>query len=835
MNYKRILLAIASFCFLVSFLNPFENPFNKIFGKLEAYKAINPPEKVYVHTDKAFYTNGETLWFKTYLVNGIDHLYSDKSKVVYVELLDIKDSIVAQRKVYIDAIGASGDIVLDSKLKQGNYHLRAYTKYMLNDTNPIVFEKDIPIWHQKISQEEIYKTNTAKNEREAAVPEEKILDKSLKVIKPKFNFYPEGGNLVTDLESTLGIKAEDEKGNGIELQGKIKDSQGNNVALFRTYKFGLGKIQFTPKKGETYTAEINGYSEEKFALPNALEKGYTLNIKNKADHILLEVATNIKYGLKDVLILGHMRGNTFFKYTEKSKNKQKYTAKLVCKEDLQDGVAHFTLFTPRGKPICERLTFIDNPENDIVLNIKPNKNKYGLRDEVMLDVSILDNDKSPIEGDFSISVVNENAKNKNGIQPANIESWLLLDSDIGATISNPNYFFVKDKKEQRKYLLDALMLTHGWRRFLWTDFIKDQVDKNKAYEPEKGIMITGKTTERKNKYAAKQSIVTLNVLNNGVFQEKKRTNKQGKFNFGPYVFNDTIKAVVQAESGGESNVSIYMNSSSPFFKLDKSKRKKPIGVDLKIAEAYLEESRQKKILDFRYDPLSIELETVEIEGKVKTRQEVINEEIRELTNTYGVPSDRLFTDSIPGTEAASAIDLLRRVGGVSIRGSYPNQKIIIRGTSSFVASTDPLFLIDGNEVPGDVFSALQANEISFLDVLKGVDAAVYGTRGANGVVAAYTYNFNRFYDREYPGVTDFVVEGFYTAKEFFKPNYNIEKIKDNKPDYRTTLHWEPFLKEKELSFFTGDQQGKFIINIEGITEQGQPIKGIYEFDVIDNL
>jgi|GEM_PF-3502841 len=46
-----------------------------------------PQEKVYLHTDKPYYSAGEDIWFKTYLVNATTHLPYTKSRFVYVELI----------------------------------------------------------------------------------------------------------------------------------------------------------------------------------------------------------------------------------------------------------------------------------------------------------------------------------------------------------------------------------------------------------------------------------------------------------------------------------------------------------------------------------------------------------------------------------------------------------------------------------------------------------------------------------------------------------------------------------------------------------------------------
>ena len=105
-----------------------DNPvFNNILGKLTTYASLNVPEKVYLQTDKDYYTNGETIWFKTYIVNGIAHTISDKSRVVYVELIDSEQNVIAKRNIYAGFDGGSGDIALAKDIIEGSYYLRAYT------------------------------------------------------------------------------------------------------------------------------------------------------------------------------------------------------------------------------------------------------------------------------------------------------------------------------------------------------------------------------------------------------------------------------------------------------------------------------------------------------------------------------------------------------------------------------------------------------------------------------------------------------------------------------------------------------------------------------------
>lgn len=65
--------------------------------------------------------------------------------------------------------------------------------------------------------------------------------------------------------------------------------------------------------------------------------------------------------------------------------------------------------------------------------------------------------------------------------------------------------------------------------------------------------------------------------------------------------------------------------------------------------------------------------------------------------------------------------------------------INLRGVSSLSGSTEPLFIIDGVPVDEDNFRSLNPNDIESLSVLKDAGAtAIYGNRGANGVVLIKT-------------------------------------------------------------------------------------------------
>ena len=121
---------------------------------------------------------------------------------------------------------------------------------------------------------------------------------------------------------------------------------------------------------------------------------------------------------------------------------------------------------------------------------------------------------------------------------------------------------------------------------------------------------------------------------------------------------------------------------------------------------------------------------------------------------YGTAKKSAFTgsaavvksDDIAKISSSNAMSALSgKVSGVQINSATgaPGQEsfsIRIRGISSINAGNDPLIIVDGAPYNGDI-NNLNQNDIASMTVLKdAASAALYGARGANGVVIITTKN-----------------------------------------------------------------------------------------------
>ena len=787
-----------------------------VVEKLETYIKTDFPEKAYVQTDKSVYSLDETIWFTGYLVNGINHMKSSKSYVMYVELVNDKDSIVDQKKIFIEKISQAGDIKISKRWKPGKYLLRAYTNEMRNNSSEYFFKKDIWIWSLKNNSEDDEKKNTASLE-------------NVELFRPNLHFYPEGGHLIEGVNNKIAIKIKDKGFEDVDLSGIVYDNEGNEVSDFKVFKFGLGLILLQPEKGKTYYASINiNGNEEHYPLPKTEPKGFLINAVNYGDHIFVNVSSTIETGLKGTFLVAHQRGVLLSKKYENDL-KTNYSINFPTK-DLNDGIVHLTLFNSSGYPVSERLLFVQNPEKKVDLTIDKSKTELSSREKLTLKLNVNDFQGNPASGNFSMAVKNLKSSPQNSYQE-NIKTWLLLNSDLRGAIESPGYFFENGSDVKRRYLLDLVMLTNGWRRFTWDDILY-KPRKKKAFEIEKGIFISGKAKNLKSRHENHSSEIRFTFIEKPPHQEVQQSDENGNFKFGPFVFFDSIPTLIEARS--TSFNSTKLRDRKVLIMLDDNKVDQKIPHDentstrfdnqeyvnaLNGVSKYLEQIKREFGDDVN------ELDEVVVYAKTKDELDQREQEMNERTN-YGTPSDRVITEDVSAADYKTVLELLRGKAGLRINGT----SVSIRGGSSVA------FYLDGMEIDSTYIETLTASDISFIDILKGPEANVFSNSGS-GVIAMYSKNGSGIGTRHIkrrPGIIDFSAKGFYVAKEFYAPDhvYGIEEQIGS--DARTTLHWDPDIRLTkdditEISFFTSDLKGDYVIEIEGVTDAGIPVHTISDF------
>ena len=650
--------------------------------------------------------------------------------------------------------------------------------------------------------------------------------------------------MVNGIETFVAIKVTDESGKGIATQGKIVDEKNQIVSFFKSQEFGLGVFKILPRANKKYFAVLG--DSLKYDLPRPLLEGYILNTKNKSDVVLIDITTNIPKGLNGLYLLGHLRGETIYKQRIPSEyDKNSYRIRFLNTE-IPSGVAQFSLFTANGDLLCERSLFIHQKDNGLQLSIDSISGSYTPRQEVSANLSVIDTDGKQVSSNVSLAVTSVDRLDLSD-RNHTIENWLLLNSDIEASLANPEYFF-EDNLESKRNLLDALMMSQNRSLFKWGKTLGQESTQEMIISPEKGITISGRIVDFKNKLESKQASVKLSILGliNGVHEAEKVTDANGEFQFGPYVFLDTVKVIVNAESfekrknGKSKNLAILIENQSTFHKRVSKNRPK----NGYILQNYKMTSPKSVFpsptsIDFQMDPKVIKLDEAFVSEKKKTRQDSINIAFKKLNPLYSKPSHRFFIDSSPGANGLEIFDVFRRLPGAQVMGSFPNQKLLLR----LRYDGSPLFIVDGVPMKMDMVQSMNTAEIEFIDVLDQSSAGAYVSRARNGVVVIYTKgSLNLSQKRKpiaVPNIKGFEVTGFSSVKTFQNTDYSASKTEHSENDYRSTLHWQPNINinnseqqnNSEIFFYTSDVPGKYVVKVQGITADGRPLSAMQVFEV----
>ena len=787
------------------------------------------PEKVYVHTDKNIYAAGEHIWLSVYLVDGISHRPGTLSNLVRVQLQDAQNKVIVEQKLYSENGYMAGDFFIPDSALPGTYQILAFTNYQRNSGDEVLFRKPVRILPGLKDIRELARSGNF-------VPRETAVYK-----KPvNLRFFPEGGDCVNGIPCRVAYVGENDAGQPVRIEASLKTKGGKEILQLKTDEYGMGSFLFKPQRGEKYQAiiERSGFT---FPLPAALDEGYHLSVQKRKTTVRIILETNIPSGLVGARLGVHLRGYMLLE-RQLAKEGGKAIVDLPI-ADFDPGVHVVTLFDPSGQPVAERLFFIPLPEGANEIQVRTDEQTYTSRKvgQVLLNMSVDGVEEDSLAmGNISLSVLPATFSNK--FKSDDIRTWLMLNSDLDRPIPcTPEMVIAGDTKIQDRRI-DEFLLTRGWRCFQW-----QQAFESEAYLPnfylEKGIYVTGKLGKYDYPHKPVPGMVFLTRTESMHFEEST-VDEDGIFYFGPYVVFDTLNIMLQGRFNRKKhleNEEKKYEKSNRYTHLEitgyKSPDLPPIEIKLpddnmgRLIDEYQDLSQKTLTIARNYDSLSITLDAIDVAGKRIIAAEKRREE---RTSLYEKPDSRVVVDSIPGATSYTFFDLVRREPGIIISGGLGQETIQMRGQTSIQGTSIPSYFIDGYQVDLEFLRYLRGSEIEFIDIIRGLRAAHLGTGGTNGAILVYTRE-GGIASTLTPGLIKTKIYGFHKARQFavFDPAAPGNR---NRPDLRTTLHWNGLIKtdkngEAVEVFSTSDQKGKFDIIAQGLRNDGQPFYGTASFVV----
>lgn len=825
-----------------------------------------PKEKLYLHLDKPFYGAGEKIWFKGYLVNATTHQDNSQSNFIITELINRSDSIVERKKIRRDSLGFHNAFTLPATLPAGDYYLRGYSNWMLNEDPDFFFSRNIKIGNSidntivsSIEYQQEDDTHYTAKIKFTSNVQAVFENTTIKYLYLENGKIKNKGKKKTDENGWISISLPDLKSPAARrIEVEFDDPQYIYKRTFHLPVFTNDfDVKFFPEGGallsiphqnvafkaqgaDGFSKEVEGFlfNSKGDTLTNFRSEHngmgiFTMNpVDNETYYVTVRTNDSItkRFDLPAIepkgisIAMSHYKQEIRYEIqkTEATEWPQKLfllahtRGKLAILQPINpkrtfgkmndslftEGITHFMLIDEQGNALSERLIFVPDHKPN-QWQITADQPTYGKREKVSLQIAAKDNEGNPVEGTFSVSITD-----RKSIQPDsladNILSNLLLTSDLKGYVEDPAYYFLnQDARTLRS--IDYLMMTHGWRRHKMENVLRTP-SLNFTNYIEKGQTISGRIMGFFGANVKKGPICVLAPKYNIIATTE--TDEKGQFIVNTS-FRDSTTFLVQARTKkGFAGVDILMDP--PQYPVATHKAPYLNGAAT-FMEDYLMNTRDQYYMEGGMRVYNLKEVTVTAKRERPSSKSIYTGGI----NTYTVEEDRLQGYGQTAFDAASRLPSVTITNGseIHIRNNSEPAIIVI----------DDIVYEDASDILKDI----QVSDMSSISLLRGADAVILGPRASGGAVVITLKDPRNLPARPAQGIITYTPLGYSESVEFYHPTYDTpEKKNTQRSDFRSTVYWNPELRldaegKATIEYYTPDSTAPEDIIIEGVDKNGK--------------
>lgn len=626
-----------------------------------------------------------------------------QSTVLNVALVDTAGVIV--KKQYHKIINGEvlGALEIPKKLKKGHYYIEAYTKWMQNFPKSTFARQPLA-----------YKTS---------------LDLSATKVTTAPLVTVEGGTLIEGIENKVIVSFNEYWDSSNDYTGSIIDNDNNVVSPIQNYSNTLGIAFFTPEANKTYSVKFN--DDKIHRLPAVVDNGFVINVNN-LDPYTAKVRVIASNASKSTTPTLEGYSNGVMRFSQKLQFKSNSFVDIdLDKYELSQGILELKLIDSEQNTAASRPMWID--KNALLITIEPQEDTS----QATHIIKVTDSYDNPIETKISLS-----ALLKEG------------DSRMQNRISDVT---IADQKKE--FFLKDLELLASYNN------MADGIDKNEEpkYRVQKGIDLIGRAYNLENRILRNTPIQVLAPSSNPPLALEVSTNDLGILHLKNLEIYGDIDLIFRTE-GEESETRIVklevisdmesiekLEASSLFNQDDEIKyteKGKVISID----------SKDKNVTDesFKFDDDSMVLDEVKLATRGKAKRKKLSPSLYNIE----VPPNRIKFQDFDRPKSLPL--LLSQIAGLQVFFDPFNPSVRMpsgNGSLLFVLDGIPLSKQgNGPDLSGgslgsvapvrtglaDIMTMVNASDIDRIELLMNSDAAIFGTRGAGGVVMIYTRNGSEY-------------------------------------------------------------------------------------------
>ncbi len=459
-----------------------------LFDKFKAAARFDytyPREKVYLHLDDGAYFEGDTLWYKAYVVRASSLRPTTLSRVLYVELRNADGQEMARHTLRLDSLGtASGGFPLRLPVKAGYHEVRAYTREMVNWGEEACFSRVVPVFHADanplrkgerdggtevtqlfIPQPEPHKRTSLGQPRPWIMKDsrERLLD-----------FYPEGGGRAKGVTGRVAFKLTDGRGLPVDDTVKVFSADGTLCATALPEHEGMGEVVLPASLTEGYATVVPAATQEqaapkaakvRFPLPSPTAPfGLWAEASDSGLYVRVEAAEALR-GEEQLLGLAVMNRENMCYFDTLTLGRDAVEL-LVPAEALRGGVNRLELFDSEGRSLASRLCWAAPKRAErgrhLSLEVMQNERVYAPFSPIAVKVKATDAEGRPAAGVSLSMAVRDEAGNVVDAADGGLEAHLLLASEVRGYIHCPDLYFTQNDAAHSR-MLDLLLRVQGWR------------------------------------------------------------------------------------------------------------------------------------------------------------------------------------------------------------------------------------------------------------------------------------------------------------------------------------------------------------------------------------
>jgi hypothetical protein len=735
-------------------------------------------EQVYLNPARDTYITSENIWFEAHCLNLKSPSSSVLSKVMYVELINDKNEHILGQILNIIENKAESNISLPDTLQTGIYYLKAYTQWMINFGPESFFSTPVFIYNQfdERSSDQLSLINLSSG--------------------PKL--FIEGENLIAGIKAKVVTSFPNFKGKE-ELLGIVDSDSNKIITSFRLNADGEGRFEFVPEKGHKYVCSNSDSASGIFSyiLPEVLSSGYKIDIISVSENSVTVKIENQNAG-NQKLELVLKSGNLLI---EQKNFKQEDLGKELIKPFVSKRyvINEVILKDSFGKTLAKN-EFAYLPKNPI--NISIIQDVFHSREQVDMKV-LLDNNSGidSIDAAISIHKTHPSFQIQNEINPLYTNN----SSKVRFTKIQDNFYTILHEFNSEINQINTPNYSSDLDSFLPVE--------------DMGILINGTAMDANHNPLADLEIL-FSMKDSVPDLQSETTNKDGKFTFLLNENGNRLYYLFVNKENHPFNDRIEITIDNKFYY--KKNTIKPVILNPLPDSGFVSEliDEAKRVL--------IQRVFEKKENKEKTTFTIIPQKTSYFDNSKITVYPDDFFDMPNFEEIAREILPLVRYrktdDGCSISIYNPEP-----GTRSLV----PLVLVDGVPVVNkcDLYS-LSSEKIRKINIQ--FQPRIVGNLYYDGLIGIYSNPDKEFKYSDSPNSYSFFLTGYNPVKNFSKIEIT-ENLKDKNPKFKNQLYWDTFFisskKENEIKFNTSDEEGEYIVEINGFSKNGIPVKFQQKFTV----